>query len=119
MVEWANAIVFDILGDLLYARSYDIKEPGPNDQKDIPKLISEFVMAQHSVSMGLFVLVLYFAEPVIQPGHQEGIAMTGKRASLSLLIRLDSWRASADHILPISLLGLRSPLYCYGLNLGV
>ncbi|KAI4252088.1 MAG: hypothetical protein LQ352_004488, partial [Teloschistes flavicans] len=50
MVEWANAIVFDILGDLLYARSYDIKEPGPNDQKDIPKLISEFVMAQHSVN---------------------------------------------------------------------
>ncbi|KAL8689722.1 MAG: hypothetical protein Q9218_004667 [Villophora microphyllina] len=63
MVEWANAIVFDILGDLLYAKSYDIKEPGPNPQKNIPKLITEFVMAQHPVAWSPFAPLLLWLKP--------------------------------------------------------
>ena len=50
MVDWANAVVFDILGDLLYAKSYDIKEPGPNEQKYIPNFITQFVATGHPVS---------------------------------------------------------------------
>ena len=50
MADWANYLVFDILGDLCYARSFGIKEPGPNELKFIPELICDYVKFGHPVS---------------------------------------------------------------------
>ena len=50
MADWANYLVFDILGDLCYARSFGIKEPGPNELKFIPDLIGKYMQFQHPVS---------------------------------------------------------------------
>ncbi|KAI4176008.1 MAG: hypothetical protein LQ343_001290 [Gyalolechia ehrenbergii] len=37
MADWSDRLVFDILGELLYARSFNIKEPEDNDMKSIPR----------------------------------------------------------------------------------
>ena len=50
MADWANYLVFDILGDLCYARSFGIKEPGPNELKFIPELICDYMKFGHPVS---------------------------------------------------------------------
>ena len=50
MANWANYLVFDILGDLCYARSFGIKEPGPNELKFIPELISDYLKFMNPVS---------------------------------------------------------------------
>lgn len=39
MADWSDRLVFDILGELLYARSFDIKEPEDNGLKSIPHTI--------------------------------------------------------------------------------
>ena len=62
MADWANHLVFDILGDLCYARSFDIKEPGPNELKFIPEFISDYMRFQHPVT-GFSPVYLSFFEP--------------------------------------------------------
>ena len=50
MADWANYLVFDILGDLCYAHSFDIKEPGPNELKFIPEFICDYLKFEYPVS---------------------------------------------------------------------
>ena len=57
MADWANYLVFDILGELCYGRSFNLKEPGSNELKYIPKLISDYVKLQHPVSFFLFIFI--------------------------------------------------------------
>ena len=49
MTHWSDCLVFDILGELCYAKSFDIKEPGQNELKLLPKLIGEFLMLLYVV----------------------------------------------------------------------
>lgn len=41
--KWTDCLVFDILGDLCFGKSFDIKEPGENPFKVIPEAIISFV----------------------------------------------------------------------------
>ncbi|KAL8920855.1 MAG: hypothetical protein Q9208_006027 [Pyrenodesmia sp. 3 TL-2023] len=42
MAEWSDWLVFDILGELCYATSFNTKEPGDNELKSVPSLIGEY-----------------------------------------------------------------------------
>lgn len=50
MTEWNSYVVFDILGDLCFGRSFEIKEPGPNPIRAIPKMIEKHVRFFYPVS---------------------------------------------------------------------
>ena len=43
MAEWNDRLAFDIMGDLCFGRSCEIKEPGENPFKAIPKSIAEYM----------------------------------------------------------------------------
>lgn len=44
MSEWNNWLVFDILGDICFGRSFEIKEPGSNPIRAIPELVQNHVL---------------------------------------------------------------------------
>jgi hypothetical protein len=50
MSVWDDWIVFDILGDLCFGRSFEIKEPGPNPIREIPNHIIRHVQLFYPVS---------------------------------------------------------------------
>lgn len=50
MADWATYLIFDILGDLCFGRSFDLKEPGGNGLRHIPHLLTEFMTITHPVS---------------------------------------------------------------------
>lgn len=39
----ASDLAFDIMGDLSFGKSFNLKEPGPNPVREIPKVIGEFM----------------------------------------------------------------------------
>ncbi|KAI9788795.1 MAG: hypothetical protein M1816_006576 [Peltula sp. TS41687] len=43
LAEWSDSLVFDILGDLCFGRSFEIKEPGENPLKTIPHTIHKYL----------------------------------------------------------------------------
>jgi hypothetical protein len=43
MTDWNNWLVFDILGDMCFGKSFEIKEPEPNHIRVIPNLVSDHV----------------------------------------------------------------------------
>ncbi|KAL8714556.1 MAG: hypothetical protein Q9220_001504 [cf. Caloplaca sp. 1 TL-2023] len=43
MAAYSDALVFDILGELCYAQQYNIKEPGDNQLKFLPKFMTDYV----------------------------------------------------------------------------
>lgn len=47
-------LIFDIMGDLTLGKSFDIKEPGENDLKKYPQVISDLL--KHLYSVGLLLL---------------------------------------------------------------
>lgn len=49
MADWANYFVFDVLGDLCFGKSFDLKEPG-NNLRYIPQLMCDFVEMMYPVS---------------------------------------------------------------------
>lgn len=48
VADWVNYLVFDILGDLCFGKSFDMKERD-NDMKYVPHLMAEFVALMHPV----------------------------------------------------------------------
>lgn len=48
--EWNDYLVFDILCDLCFGKSLDIKEPGENGFRDIPKTIHSYMKFIYPVS---------------------------------------------------------------------
>jgi cytochrome P450 len=40
MAEWSDYLVFDILGDLCFGKSFEIKEPGDNPLRVVPHAIA-------------------------------------------------------------------------------
>lgn len=51
MSEWNDWVVFDILGDLCFGRSFETKEPGPNPIREIPRHIIRHVRLFYPVSL--------------------------------------------------------------------
>ena len=47
--DWSNYLVFDILGDLCFGRSFEIKEPGDNPFRDIPHAIHSYMKFTYPV----------------------------------------------------------------------
>ncbi|KAI9781242.1 MAG: hypothetical protein M1816_002425 [Peltula sp. TS41687] len=43
LAEWSDYLVFDILGDLCFGKSFEIKEPGENPLKTIPHSIHTYL----------------------------------------------------------------------------
>ena len=49
--EKIDALVFDIMGDLCFGASFDIKEPGENPWKDVPHNIVDYMKLYYSASL--------------------------------------------------------------------
>ena len=50
MAKLTDALIFDVLGDLAFGKSFDIKEPGDNPFRVIPGAIHEFLAFMYPVS---------------------------------------------------------------------
>lgn len=48
MTDWVNYLIFDILGDLCFGKSFDMKEREGN-MKYVPHLLAEFLTLMHPV----------------------------------------------------------------------
>lgn len=46
-----DSLTFDILGDLCFGRSFETKEPGKNDLKMLPLLISKYLRFTYAVTI--------------------------------------------------------------------
>lgn len=53
LTTWIDALSFDILGDLCFGNSFEIKEPGENPFKIIPHAIAKYVHFNYTVSLNL------------------------------------------------------------------
>jgi cytochrome P450 len=49
MADWSNHLIFDILGDLCFGKSFDMKEPG-SELRFAPELMATFLCVMHPVS---------------------------------------------------------------------
>jgi hypothetical protein len=70
MSDWNDWLVFDILGDLCFGRSFDVKEPKPNPIRKIPHLVIQHVQLFYPVSpLAVFAaIMLMFPDPPV-PFH--------------------------------------------------
>jgi cytochrome P450 len=53
MADWVNYLVFDILGDLCFGKSFDMKEP-ESDLRFVPHLMTEFLVFMHPIAYSPF-----------------------------------------------------------------
>lgn len=58
-----DALTFDIMGDLCFGRSFDIKEPGENPLKAMPHNIAEYMKAYYPLIRSPFVGFLIWLKP--------------------------------------------------------
>ncbi|KAK7186528.1 hypothetical protein DPSP01_002041 [Paraphaeosphaeria sporulosa] len=63
MSDWNDWLVFDILGDLCFGRSFDVKEPKPNPIRKIPHLIIQHVQLFYPILQSPFVDFFIWAKP--------------------------------------------------------
>lgn len=56
MSDWNDYLVFDILGDLCFGRSFEIKGPKPNPLRQIPHLVIQRVQLFYPVSHIFFIV---------------------------------------------------------------
>ena len=50
LAEWSDYLVFDILGDLCFGKSFEIKEPGDNPFRAIPHAIHSYLRFTYPVT---------------------------------------------------------------------
>lgn len=62
MASWNDWLVFDILGDLCFGRSFDTKEPGPNPIRDIPHHIVNYCRFFYPVGVGMKILKIWLTK---------------------------------------------------------
>lgn len=53
IARWSEFLVFDILTDLCFGKSFGLKEPGENKLKDVPNQIATTLALHHPVVMPL------------------------------------------------------------------
>ncbi|KAF2448050.1 benzoate 4-monooxygenase cytochrome P450 [Karstenula rhodostoma CBS 690.94] len=63
MSDWNDWLVFDILGDLCFGRSFDVKEPAPNPIRKIPHLIIQHVQLFYPILQSPFLNFFVWAKP--------------------------------------------------------
>lgn len=62
MADWVNWLVFDILGDLCFGKSFDMKEPGSN-LRFVPHMMAEFLVIMHPLAFSPFAKFWAWAKP--------------------------------------------------------
>ncbi|KAI1342844.1 cytochrome P450 [Xylariaceae sp. FL0016] len=62
MARWADYLVFDILGDLCFGRSFNMKEPN-SDLRHIPELMISFLTVVHPLCLSPFVTTWNWLKP--------------------------------------------------------
>ncbi|CAI6236518.1 unnamed protein product [Periconia digitata] len=63
MSDWTNYIIFDILGDICFGRSFEIKEPGPNPIRAIPDLVLHNAVIFYAILQSPLVEFVVWAKP--------------------------------------------------------
>ncbi|KAF2825548.1 benzoate 4-monooxygenase cytochrome P450 [Ophiobolus disseminans] len=63
MTEWGAWVVFDILGDLCFGRSFETKEAGPNALREIPHLIVRHVRFFYPILQSPWMEFFVWAKP--------------------------------------------------------
>ncbi|KAF2017213.1 cytochrome P450 [Aaosphaeria arxii CBS 175.79] len=63
MSDWNDWLVFDILGDICFGRSFDIKEPGPNPIRVMPRLVIKHVQMFYPILQSPFMKFFVWAKP--------------------------------------------------------
>lgn len=53
MTEWADSFVFDILCDLCFGWTYEVKRPGPNKLRTVPADVANYMKFTYKVSSPL------------------------------------------------------------------
>ncbi|KAK7973279.1 hypothetical protein PG988_007413 [Apiospora saccharicola] len=61
--ESIDTLVFDIMGDLAFGRSFDIKEPGDNPLKVIPHTIAQYMKFYYPLCRSPFLHLLIWLKP--------------------------------------------------------
>ncbi|KAI4595388.1 hypothetical protein KJ359_007063 [Pestalotiopsis sp. 9143b] len=62
MADWVNWLVFDILGDLCFGKSFDMKEP-KSELRYVPHLMAEFLVLMHPIAYSPFAGFWVWAKP--------------------------------------------------------
>ncbi|KAF1961447.1 benzoate 4-monooxygenase cytochrome P450 [Byssothecium circinans] len=63
MSVWSSWVVFDILGDLCFGRSFEIKEPTPNPIREIPRHIARHVQFFYPILQSPLMEFFVWAKP--------------------------------------------------------
>jgi cytochrome P450 len=61
--DWANYLVFDILGDICYGRSFNTKEPGENAIRAVPRAIIKTMRSIYPITKTPFLGVISYLRP--------------------------------------------------------
>ncbi|KAI0817939.1 benzoate 4-monooxygenase cytochrome P450 [Xylaria sp. FL0064] len=61
--EKVDALIFDIMGDLCFGRSFDVKESGDNPLKAVPHCIAEYMLFYYACCCSPFLGVLNWLKP--------------------------------------------------------
>ncbi|KAI1073699.1 benzoate 4-monooxygenase cytochrome P450 [Whalleya microplaca] len=61
--EIIDTLIFDIVGDLSFGKSFDIKEPGSNPLKKIPHSIKEYIRFYYPICRSPFLHLLLWLKP--------------------------------------------------------
>ncbi|KAL8735400.1 MAG: hypothetical protein Q9166_000945 [cf. Caloplaca sp. 2 TL-2023] len=63
LTNWSDCLVFDILGDLCFGKSFGIKEPGDNPFKAMPDTIISYMKFWHPVSKSPLLDTILWLKP--------------------------------------------------------
>ncbi|KAI0859874.1 benzoate 4-monooxygenase cytochrome P450 [Xylaria cubensis] len=63
MTEKIDELTFDVMGDLCFGRSFNIKEPGKNSLKEVPHFIADYLLFFYPLSRSPFLGILNYLKP--------------------------------------------------------
>ncbi|KAI0182980.1 benzoate 4-monooxygenase cytochrome P450 [Xylaria flabelliformis] len=63
MTEKIDELTFDVMGDLCFGRSFNIKEPGENSLKEVPHFIADYLLFFYPLSRSPFLGILNYLKP--------------------------------------------------------
>ncbi|KAI0392174.1 benzoate 4-monooxygenase cytochrome P450 [Xylariaceae sp. FL0594] len=58
-----DTLLFDITGDLCFGKSFDVKEPGENIQKEVPHCITQYMLFYYHFCRSPFLTLLNWLKP--------------------------------------------------------
>ncbi|KAI0451851.1 benzoate 4-monooxygenase cytochrome P450 [Xylaria acuta] len=63
ITEKINELTFDIMGDLCFGRSFNVKEPGENPLKEVPRCITDYLLFYYPFCRSPFLGILNWLKP--------------------------------------------------------